>query len=158
MNGDAANGWELSVERRIAAPPGKVWRIMTERLPEWWCPKPWRTEVNAIEWRAGGTFDMVMRGPEPGDESPIRGLLLEVTPGRRFVFTDALTAGWLPSAGGFMMVGCFEIGPDPSDATITRLRAWSRHWSEASMKSHAEMGFDEGWGVVAAQLAALAEA
>jgi len=157
MGANAENGWELSVERRIAAPAEKVWKIMTERLPEWWCPKPWRTDVNALEWRAGGAFDMVMRGPGPGEESPIRGVLLEVVPGRRFVFTEALAAGWIPMDAGFM-VGGFEIAPDPADPKATRYRAWSRHWDEAGMKTHAEMGFDEGWGAVADQLKALAEA
>jgi len=156
MSGNAANGWELSVERRIAAPPEKVWRIMTERLPEWWCPKPWRTEVNAIEWRAGGAFDVVMRGPNPGEESPIHGIVLEFVPGRRMVFTEALSAGWIPNDEGFM-VGGFEIVPDPGDAKSTRYRAWSGHWDESGMKQHAEMGFSEGWGAVADQLAALAE-
>lgn len=157
MNGAATNGWELSVERRIAAPSEKVWRIMTERLPEWWCPKPWRTEVNALEWRAGGAFDMVMRGPEPDDASPIHGLLLEVVPGRRFVFTDSITHAFHPNDAGFMLGG-FEIAPDPADPSATRYRAWSRHWTEADMRQHAEMGFDEGWGVCADQLKQLAEA
>lgn len=156
MSGNAENGWELSVERRIAAPTEKVWRIMTERLAEWWCPKPWRTIVNEIEWRAGGVFDVEMRGPNPGEESPSRGMILEFTPGRRLVFTDAFTPGWTPNEAGFM-VGGFEIAPDPADAKSTLYRAWSRHWDEASMKQHAEMGFHEGWGAVAEQLAALAE-
>lgn len=36
---------ELAVERHISAPPEAVWQIMTDRLAEWWCPKPWRTEI-----------------------------------------------------------------------------------------------------------------
>ena len=52
------------------------------------------------------------------------------------------------------MAGCFEFAPDGAE---TRLTAWSRHWDEAAMKHHAEMGFAEGWGVVTDQLAALCE-
>ncbi|MEZ4289066.1 MAG: hypothetical protein R3E53_00485 [Myxococcota bacterium] len=38
------DGWQrrprrLSVERYIAAPPDTVWKIMTERLAEWWLPE-----------------------------------------------------------------------------------------------------------------------
>jgi uncharacterized protein YndB with AHSA1/START domain len=93
MNGDERNGWELSVGRRIEAPPERVCRIMTERLVEWWCPRPWRTEIRAVEWCSGGAFDTRMRGPNPGEESDNRGIFLEVTPGRRFVFTDAFSVG-----------------------------------------------------------------
>lgn len=153
MAGDEQNGWQLTVERRIAARPERVWSVMTERLAEWWCPKPWRTEIVALEWRSGGVFHTVMRGPNPGEESGVEGVLLEVSPGRRFVFTDALTAQWRPQRA--FMVGCFELAPDGAG---TRLTAWSRHWDEAAMKSHTEMGFSEGWQAVADQLAALCEA
>lgn len=149
---DARNGFELSIERRIAAPTERVWRVMTERLAEWWCPKPWRTEIVALEWRSGGAFHTVMRGPNAGDESAVAGILLEVVPGRRFVFSDAFSAGWIPQTP--FMVGCFEIAPEGAG---TRLHAWSRHWDEAAMKQHDETGFHEGWRSVADQLAQLAE-
>jgi uncharacterized protein YndB with AHSA1/START domain len=32
-----------------------------------------------------------------------------------------------------------------------------RHWTEATMKQHEEMGFVEGWGACADQLVALCE-
>ncbi len=35
---------ELSVTRLIDAPVATVWKIATERLEEWWCPKPWTVE------------------------------------------------------------------------------------------------------------------
>ena len=39
---------ELSITRTIAAPPAKVWDIMTNRIEEWWCPKPWRAEFDKL--------------------------------------------------------------------------------------------------------------
>ncbi|GGD98611.1 hypothetical protein GCM10011529_00830 [Polymorphobacter glacialis] len=74
-------GFELAVERHIAASPEVVWRAMTEHLPEWWCPQPWRTEVHAIEWRAGGVFHMTMHGPDGETAGGPAGVLLEVRPG-----------------------------------------------------------------------------
>lgn len=152
MTGNEVDGWQLTVERRIAASPERVWKIATERLAEWWCPKPWRTEIVALEWRSGGPFHTRMIGPNPGEESSVAGVLLEVDPGRRFVFSDAFAPGWIPQKP--FMAGCFELAPDGAG---TRLVAWSRHWDEAAMKSHAEMGFAEGWGIVTDQLAALCE-
>jgi uncharacterized protein YndB with AHSA1/START domain len=45
---------ELSITRHIAAPPEKVWQVMTERMTEWWCPKPWTTEIVELDRRPGG--------------------------------------------------------------------------------------------------------
>ena len=45
---------ELSVTRYIAARPETVWDVMVNRQAEWWCPKPWRAEVDLQDRRAGG--------------------------------------------------------------------------------------------------------
>lgn len=142
---------ELSIERYIAAPSETVWKVMTERLNEWWCPKPWTTEIIELDWRAGGRAAMVMRGPD-GENQPSDGVVLEVTPNRRFIFTDAFSMGWVPQKA--FMVGIFEIEPEGDG---TRYRASARHWNEESMNRHAEMGFTQGWTAVADQLADLAE-
>ena len=151
MTPNAENGWELSVERTIAAPPETVWKIMTTRLPEWWCPKPWTTEIVEQDWRAGGRSAMVMRGPD-GEEHRLEGVFLEVTPGRRFVSTDAVRADWMPKDP--FMIGSWEI---EADGNGTRYRASARHWSEETMQKHRDMGFEQGWGICADQLKALAK-
>lgn len=154
MTTTAESGWELSVTRHIAATPEAVWKIMTERLTEWWCPRPWTTEVIEQDWRSGGRSATLMRGPN-GEESGGDGIFLEVTPGKRFVFTDAVShvnGKWMPQAP--FMIGGMEISPE---AGGTRYYAWSRHWDEAAYKRHEEMGFVGGWQAVAEQLAELAE-
>lgn len=152
MTATADNGWELSVTRYIAAPPEKLWEIMTRRQTEWWCPKPWTIEIIEQDWRAGGRNSMIMRGPN-GEESSQEGVFLEVTPGVRFVSTDAFKSGWVPS--GPFMVGIWEITPEGDG---TRYTGSARHWNEATSRQHEEMGFTQGWAVCADQLAALAEA
>jgi uncharacterized protein YndB with AHSA1/START domain len=148
--------YDLSVERRIDAPPSRVWQVMTDRITEWWCPKPWSTTIDKLEWKAGGAFHLVMRGPNgeadcQGEES-VGGVLLEYEPERRFAFTDAFTSGWKPHEP--FMVGIFEIEPD-GDGTL--YRATARHWTAEAMEKHREMGFEQGWNAVAEQLARLAE-
>lgn len=142
--------FELSVTHYIDAPTASVWKIMTERMAEWWCPKPWQTEIIAQEWRAGGRSALVMHGPN-GEKNPIEGIFLEVTPGQRFVFTDALDANWNPQ--GPFMVGIFAL---EAEGAGTRYTASARHWTQEACKQHAEMGFTEGWSIVADQLAQLA--
>lgn len=143
--------FELSVTRLIDAPVEKVWSVATTRLAEWWCPKPWTVEIIEQDWRPGGRSAMIMRGPN-GEEAPQEGIFLEVTPNQRFVFTDALTAGWHPQ--GPFMVGIIELAPE---AGQTRYTASARHWTREAADRHAAMGFEQGWTAVAAQLAALAE-
>ena len=143
---------ELTVTRFIDAPPEKVWDIMANRQAEWWCPAPWRIEMIAQERHAGGRSAMIMRGPD-GEEMPQEGIFLEWTEGKRFVTTDAVNSDFEPADP--FMVGIWEIEPEGDG---TRYTARARHWSEGTMKQHAEMGFEEGWGKCAEQLAALAEA
>ena len=152
MSENVEAGHPLSVTRYIDAPPATVWDVMTNRLTEWWCPKPWHTEIIAQDWRAGGRSDVVMHGPD-GERHPHSGVFLEVTPGVRFVSTDAVTADWMP-AGPFM-IGIWEITAEGSG---TRYTATARHWTEDAMQRHKDMGFAEGWGVCADQLKAVAEA
>lgn len=144
--------FELSIERRIDASVAHVWQVMTERLPEWFCPRPWRAEARVLEWHAGGRSLIVMHGPN-GEEMPNEGMVLAYEPQRRFVMTDAFVGDWQPS--GPFMVGLFEVEAD-GDATL--YRGTARHWTKEAMEQHRAMGFEQGWGAAAEQLKALAEA
>jgi uncharacterized protein YndB with AHSA1/START domain len=155
MTATADNGWALTITRHIAASPDKVWQVMTERQMEWWCPLPWRAEVVEQDWRAGGVTSVMMHGPE-GEEHPHSGIFLEVVPGVRWVSTDAAarTADGVLMPTGPFMIGCWAIAAEDGG---TRYTATARHWTEDAAKSHADMGFDEGWGACADQLKALCE-
>lgn len=146
------SGHDLSVERLIDAPPEVVWQVWTERTEEWFCPKPWRVAIHAQELRPGGKSIMIMHGPG-GEEMPMEGVFLEVMPGKRIVSTDAFKAGWQPQ--GPFMVAITEF---IEEGGKTRYRATARHWTAEAKQQHETMGFTEGWGQVAEQLAELAEA
>jgi uncharacterized protein YndB with AHSA1/START domain len=155
MSTTAYNGWEMSIARHIAAPPDRVWHIMTARQMDWWCPLPWRAEAVEQDWRAGGINHVVMHGPD-GEVNSHPGIFLDVTPGVRFVATDSIVRapdGTLTPAGPFM-IGCWEIAPEGDGTLYT---ASARHWDEDAAKRHAEMGFAEGWAACADQLAALCD-
>lgn len=142
---------ELSVTRLIDAPRDAVWRAWTERLADWWCPKPWTTEIVAHDMRPGGRSALIMRGPN-GEESAMEGVFLEVVPAKKVVFTNAFTAGWVPQAP--FMVGIMTFADEDGK---TRYVGTARHWDEATMQQHEAMGFTDGWGVVAEQLEAVAK-
>lgn len=148
---DSVNDKELSVTRHIAAPPEAVWHVIADRMPEWFCPKPWQYEVVEEDRRPGGRTISIMRGPD-GEEMRNEGVYLAYEPGKRMAFTDALTADLVPQ--GPFMIGIFEIEPENGG---TRYTARARHWTEEAVKQHREMGFEQGWGICADQLKALCE-
>lgn len=129
-----------------------VFRIWTRRLAEWWAPRPCTTRVVEFDLRPGGRGLMVLRGPD-GTEMPHDGVFLEIVPNRKTVLSDASPAGWIPQ--DVFMVATFTIAPESSG---TRCTARARHRSEEALKRHEAMGFHQGWGTVAGQLAELAEA
>ena len=140
---------ELTLTRLIAAPRAIVWRCWTEPdlIKQWFTPRPWTTPVVEIDLRPGGASYMLFRGPN-GEEFPNRGVYLDVVPGERLVFTDAYVEAWVPSAEPFMTA----IVSLSDEGGGTRYEARVRHWSEAAMKRHEEMGFHDGWGKAADQL------
>jgi uncharacterized protein YndB with AHSA1/START domain len=150
---------ELSVTRYIDAPPQAVYRAYTERTAEWWVPKPWTTP--AVEWdlRTGGRMYTEMRSPE-GQTDGGEGVFLEVVPGERIIWTNALKPGWQPQVLSnegcdFAMVAIVTFEPEGSG---TRYTARVGHWNPEAMKKHREMGFEQGWSMCADQLAEIAEA
>ena len=143
--------YELSVTRLINAAPDKVWQVLTERTNEWWCPKPWRAEVNWGPRTPWSQTHTTMYGPS-GEKNEHPGFILAWDEGRRISVTDAIEGDLQPS--GPFMLGIWEIAPE---GTGTRYTGRARHWTSESMAHHKEMGFDEGWGIMADQFKALCE-
>jgi uncharacterized protein YndB with AHSA1/START domain len=144
---------ELRVSRLIKASPEAVWKTYVERTAEWFCPRPWTTPMVDWDLRVGGRADVTLRSPE-GEDFPYAGVFLEVQPGRKLVSTGALTEGWIPQPGdmNFVRIDLFE-----PEGEGTRYTAIARHWDAKAVETHKTMGFEQGWGAVADQLAELAE-
>ena len=144
----------LVISRRLRSRRAALWRAWSEPdlLTQWWCPKPWSTELRAFELRAGGNFHTVMRGPDGGiSDNP--GCFLEVVPQQRLVMTSTLTGGWRPATPWLAMTAVITMA-DEGDGT--RYVATVMHPDRATRDRHEAMGFHEGWGVCIEQLDALA--
>ncbi len=144
---------ELSITRLIDAPRSSVFRAWTDPgiLKTWWAPKPFTTQECSLDVRSGGTFSSVMVGPD-GTKYPGSGVYLEVVPDEKIVFTDAYTSAWVPSDKAFMTV----VITFADEGGKTRYTARVLHWSEADREAHEKMGFEQGWGQCAEQLAEVA--
>ena len=149
-----ASDRELILVRIIDAPREKVFRAWTDPdlLKQWFAPRPYTTPFAKLDVRPGGTADVVMRSPD-GEDMPVPGVYLEVVKNERLVMTDAYTEAWKPSEKPFMTtIITFEDAGNGK----TRYTAIARHWTVADREAHEKMGFYEGWGQCADQLAELA--
>jgi uncharacterized protein YndB with AHSA1/START domain len=144
---------DLVLTRVFDAPPEQVYRawVEPELLKQWFVPRPWTIAKVESDVRPGGASLIVMRDPE-GNEYPNPGLYLEVVANERLVFTDAYTSAWELSQKPFMTV---IVTFEPLEGGKTRYTALARHWTVEDRETHEKMGFHEGWGVCADQLAEL---
>lgn len=143
---------DLVLTRIIDAPREKVYRAWAEPelLKQWFAPLPYTISLAEIDLRPGGSNLIVMRAPD-GEEIPNRGVYLEVVKNERLVFTDAYSKAWEPSEKPFMTV----IMTFEDEGGKTKYTALARHWTVADREAHEKMGFHQGWGQCADQLAAL---
>ncbi len=95
---------DLKISRIIRAPRRLVWNAWTDKasLEKWWVPHPGQCRVDRMELHPGGAFET--RYSEDGKEfgQHVSGCFLAVDHEERLIFTDALTAGFRPSAQPFL--------------------------------------------------------
>lgn len=149
----------LSFTRELAAAPINVWRCWTEPalLEQWFAPKPVRTTDVVIDPTPGGRFDTTMHIPDMPDPVTGQGCVLVADQAQRFVFTNMMRGGFQPNdtTGPGAMSFTAEITITPRDTGCTYV-VTVRHADAEGAKTHRDMGFFEGWGTAADQMAALA--
>ena len=143
--------YDLEISRVLRVPRALVWQAWSDpaHLKEWWCPKPWTTEVRAFDLTPGGAFHTFMRGPD-GGTSDNPGAFLEVVPQSRLVWTSALLEHWRPAADPWMPMTAYINLSDEGEHT--RYVATVLHKDKATRDQHEAMGFFDGWGTCITQL------
>ncbi|MGE7367991.1 SRPBCC family protein [Neorhizobium sp. NPDC001467] len=146
--------YQLQIVREFDVPVEKLFQVWAtpERYGEWFCPLPWKVTEARLDLRSGGESYILMEGPD-GQKIPNTGVYLEVVPNRKIVFTDAYTRAWEPAEKPFM-TGIIEF--EDLGGGRSRYTASALHWNEEDMERHRDMGFEEGWGTVAGQMADIA--
>ncbi len=149
----------LSFTRDLAASAHSVWRCWTEPelLMQWFAPKPVQTTKALIGPFPGGAFDTTMVIPDMPEPMSGNGCVLVAEEGRRFAFTNMMTAGFQPQdnsgEGQFPFTAEMTITPKDTGCTYT---VTVRHLDTAGAEAHKAMGFFEGWGAAADQMAEIA--
>ena len=152
---------DLRLEKILDAPRDLVWKAWTdpEHIKRWWAPRPYQTPEVEIELRPGGKFYSLMTGPEGFHEAGTS-CILEAVPGERIVWTTALGEGYRPNefaadgCGGFPFTAVHTF--EDAEGGKTRYTATVMHRNAADAEAHSKMGFHDGWGTCAEQLAEVA--
>ncbi len=155
--------FDLQLERILDAPRELVWKAWTdaEHIKRWWAPRPYETPECEIELKPGGKFYTRMTGPDGFDYSGTA-CVLEVVPGERIVWSSTMREGYRPNefaddgCNGFPFTAVHRF-EDAGDGK-TRYLALVLHANAKDRDAHAAMGFDQGWGTCAEQMAEVARA
>lgn len=159
------DAFELRFERDVPITPAQLWRGWTDpaTLMQWFCPRPWQVVACDIDLQPGGLFRTVMQSPEGQRMPPMPGCYLVVEPERRLVWTNALGAAYRPNllptgevGPHFFFTAEIRFDPLPAGGTHYSARVW--HPDQAACQAHADMGFEQGWGLALDQLVALMQA
>jgi uncharacterized protein YndB with AHSA1/START domain len=148
---------DLTLQRVIRAPPATVWRAWTDpsRLERWWVPAPTVARVDRLEVRSGGAFVTSMSDDGDAFVAHMDASFLVVDEHERLVFTNAIDSRWRPSnPTPVAMTAEITFGEHPEG---TDYRVVVRHGDPAARARHEQLGFADGWGSVAEQLATLVE-
>ena len=146
---------DLMMSRIIKAPRHVVWNAWTDRasFKQWWVPAPARCRVVEMDLRPGGSF-VTQISENAGDFKPhLSACFLDLEDARRIVFTNALVGGWRPAEHPFM-TAVITLQDHPMG---TEYVAHVMHRNSVDRNVHEELGFYDGWGTVAEQLATLVE-
>lgn len=146
---------DLTISRVIRAPRSAVWSAWSnpDSFAQWWIPEPALCKVVEMDLRPGGALTTLMSENGGAFTPHLNACFLDIAEGERIVFTNALVGGWRPAEQAFMTaIITMRDHPEGTDYF-----AHVMHKDSADRNMHAEMGFYDGWGTVAAQLARFVE-
>ncbi|MFG1941898.1 SRPBCC domain-containing protein [Nonomuraea sp. NPDC048826] len=148
---------DLALDRVIRAPRATVWSAWTDpaKLARWWVPAPSLCRVDHLEPRPGGAFVTRLSDDGVVFVPHMDGCFLAADPLERIVFTNAITSGWRPANPDPIAMTATITFDDHPDGTLYRMLV--RHGDPESRDRHQKLGFVDGWGTVAGQLAAYTE-
>lgn len=148
---------EVVITRVFDAPRSLVFAAWTqaEHLARWWGPEDFSNPVCELDLRPGGSYRIVMEGPD-GARYPMKGEYLEVAPEERIVYTNdmsEMSASWHDMVQADRAAG--SAAPHVHATTAvdfedldarTRVTVRMTFVDEALRDAHVRVGMNEGWG------------
>lgn len=148
---------DLAIDRVIRAPREDVWAAWTEpaSLARWWLPAPMHCRVDRLDARPGGAFVTSMSEDGEAYVPHLNACFLVVDKFERIVFTNAIDSEWRPASPAPVAMTAEVVLRECAEGTDYRVTV--RHGDPVTRARHADLGFADGWGSTAAQLASLVE-
>lgn len=149
----------LEIEREFDAPRDLVWRMFADpyHLSRWWGPKGYTNPVCEIDFRVGGAWRNVMRGPN-GKEYPVDSVFTEIVPPERIVFRNAATTrevfGNNPPPSFVHVFALDDLGNGRTRLTMTAYFDTAEH-RQAVIDRGFRQGTEESFDKLVAHLASL---
>ena len=133
----------LTIERMFNAPRELIWKMFSDpfHLVRWWGPKGFTNPVCELDFRVGGRWYHVMRGPD-GRDFPADSTFIEIVPPERIVYRNRVVEAEV-----------FDGNPPPSfkrtltftEANgVTTLRLFAEFESLEQREGVRRRGFIEG--------------
>lgn len=147
----------ISVERKMRASADAVWACWCtpELMAQWMAPAPIGVRVLSFEPRPGGTFAIEHALPD-GSTARRRACVLDVAPGRRVVFTNALGPGFAPARADDPLFICtVEIIPHETGCGHKLSVSYQ---DAAACEASRSAGVHHGWGAMIETLDDVAQA
>src|SRR5438552_14738110 len=78
---------ELTITRLLNAPRDLVWKVWTdpEHIKHWWGPNGFTNTISRMDVKAGGTWDLIMHGPD-GTDYKNKSVYKEVVKNEKLVY------------------------------------------------------------------------
>ncbi|WP_267388559.1 hypothetical protein [Sphingomonas sp. GC_Shp_3] len=142
----AENHWELRVERLVPRKRHVAYRVLINRIAEWWWhPFPTPKAQFIIDWRAGEQFRIISINGTVTQS----GVIMRIRRGWYFYMTDAVDFACRP--GRPSMVCSWSIRNTPKDDPrrlpneCATLVSTIRHFSEEDYQRNLALGLERGW-------------
>ena len=133
---DGSAEGSMVLTRLFDAPPSMVFEAWStpKGLARWWGPKDFTLPSCEVDFRPGGAYRMVMRGPD-GKDYPFHGSYREIVPNERIVFNavvdhgsetfEVLTVVTFVEEGSGTRLTVRQAVPAARDAAKGQLEGWN---------------------------------
>ena len=145
---------EITLTRVFDAPRQMVFDAFSkpELLKRWFGPRGWSLVVCEVDFRVGGGFRFVMRGPD-GKDMGMRGVYREIVAPERIVATEKFDDSWY--AGEAVDTTVFVEQGGQTTVTTT-VRYESKEARDGVLATPMATGVAESYDTLAAYLASVA--
>jgi uncharacterized protein YndB with AHSA1/START domain len=143
---------EIELTRVFDAPRRLVFEAHTscEHMKQWWGPRRFSVSVCAMDFRPGGAWRFVQRGPD-GTEYGFRGVFREIVPPERIVWTFEFEG--MP---GHVSVETLTLVERDGQTTLTTRSVFeTREDRDGMLQSGMEAGAAETWDRLAEYLGSM---